>query len=122
VAAWGLELVAEHPSYYSDTVTAIRTPMHIDAREVIAIAHDQLGASFGGGLGPLAGHVFRIGHLGAMDEGTLLGAIAMAEAALWRAGVDVPLGTGVAAASAYWSEGRRQTRLRVVDGDVIAAE
>ena len=29
--------------------------MHIDAREVIAIAHDELGASFGGGLGPLGG-------------------------------------------------------------------
>ena len=39
VQAWGLDMVAEHPSLYSNTVTAIRTPMHIDAREVIAIAH-----------------------------------------------------------------------------------
>jgi len=122
VQAWGLEMVAEHPSLYSDTVTAIRTPMHIDAREVISIAHDELGASFGGGLGRLAGRVLRIGHLGWVNEGSLAGALSMAEMALWRAGVDIELGAGLAAAQRYWSDGKRRDRPRVVETTPIAAE
>ena len=122
VQAWGLEMVAEHPSLYSDTVTAIRTPMHIDAREVIAIAYDELGASFGGGLGRLAGRVFRIGHLGWVNEGSLAGALSMAEMAMWRAGVDIELGAGLASAQRYWSDGKRRDRPRVVETTPIAAE
>jgi alanine-glyoxylate transaminase/serine-glyoxylate transaminase/serine-pyruvate transaminase len=122
VQAWGLEVVAEHETLCSNTVTAIRTPMHVDARDVIAIAHDQLGASFGGGLGRLAGHVFRIGHLGWVNEGTLAGALSMAEMALWRAGVDLELGAGVAAAQRSWSQDKRQDRPRVVESTQIAAE
>ncbi|SUZ32189.1 Serine-pyruvate aminotransferase [Roseibaca ekhonensis] len=122
VQAWGLEMVAEHPTLYSNTVTAIRTPIHIDAREVIAIAHDELGASFGGGLGRLAGRVFRVGHLGWVNEGSLTGAVSMAEMALWRAGVDIELGAGIAAAQRYWSDGKRRDRPRVVESTPIAAE
>ncbi|MBN2759411.1 MAG: aminotransferase class V-fold PLP-dependent enzyme [Rhodobacteraceae bacterium] len=122
VQAWGLDMVAEHPTLYSDTVTAIRTPMHIDAREVIAIAHDELGASFGGGLGRLAGRVFRIGHLGWVNEGTLAGALSMAEMAMWRAGMDIELGAGLASAQRYWSDGKRLDRPRVVESTPIAAE
>lgn len=122
VRAWGLDMVAEHPSLCSNTVTAIRTPMHIDAREVIAIAHDELGASFGGGLGRLAGRVFRIGHLGWVNEGALAGALSMAEMALWRTGVDIEPGAGLAAAQRYWSDGKRRDRPRVVETTPIAAE
>ncbi len=98
VAAWGLEVCAEHPTLYSDTVTAIRTPEGVDAREVIRIAYDRYSCSLGSGLGPLAGKAFRIGHLGDLNEGMCLTAIAIAEMALVEAGARIRLGSGVTAA------------------------
>jgi alanine-glyoxylate transaminase/serine-glyoxylate transaminase/serine-pyruvate transaminase len=41
VHAWGLDLVAEHPALYSDTVSAIRVPDGVDARDVIRIAYER---------------------------------------------------------------------------------
>lgn len=98
VQAWGLQVCAEHPSLCSDTVTAIRTPEGVDAREVIRIAYERFNCSLGSGLGPLNGKVFRIGHLGDLNEGMCLTAISIAEMAVALAGADVRLGSGVAAA------------------------
>ena len=98
VAAWGLATGAEHPRCASDTVTAIRTPDGIDAREVLATARPRYNAFFGAGLGPLAGRAFRIGHLGDLNEGSVLTALALAELALVQSGARLALGSGVAAA------------------------
>ncbi len=49
-----------------------------------------------GGLGPLNGRAFRIGHLGDSNPAMILGAIGGAEAALHTLGV--PIGEGVARA------------------------
>ena len=57
VQAWGLEVCAESPSLYSDTVTAIRTPEGVDARDVIKIAYDRYNASLGSGLGVQPGSI-----------------------------------------------------------------
>lgn len=105
VAAWGCDLVAEHPSYYSDTVTAIRVPGEVDAREVLRIAYEEYNASFGSGLGHLSGKVFRIGHLGDFNEGMAMSALALAELSLMRAGAAVPLGAGVGAAQSWFAKG-----------------
>jgi len=104
VSAWGLNLVAEHPSLYSDTVSAIRVPDHVDAREVLRIAYEDYNASFGSGLARLAGKVFRIGHLGDLNEGACLTALALAEMALVRAGARIELGSGVGAAQRWFAE------------------
>ena len=104
VSAWGLQTCAEHPSLASDTVTAIRTPDSVDAREVIRIGYDRYNASFGSGLGPLAGKVFRIGHIGDLNEGSCLTALALAELALVQAGVSLTYGAGVAAAQAVYGK------------------
>lgn len=109
VAAWGLSLVAEHHTLYSDTVSAIRVPQDVDAREVLRIAYEDFNTSFGSGLGPLAGKVFRIGHLGDLNEGMCLTALGIAEMALYRAGVSLQLGAGVGAAQA-WYANRDQMR------------
>ncbi len=101
IAAWGFDLVAEHRSLYSDTVSAIRVPAGLDARDVLRIAYEEYGASFGSGLGPLAGRAFRIGHLGDLNEGMCLTALSIAELALTRARARVPLGAGVAAAQEW---------------------
>ena len=106
VAAMGLSIVAEHPSLASDTVTAIKVPEGIDAREVIAIAYAEFNTSFGSGLGPLNGRVFRIGHLGDLNEAMVLTALSVAELALVRAGADLRFGAGVGAAQAWFAQSR----------------
>lgn len=103
VSAWGLSLVAEHHTLYSDTVSAIRVPKDVDARDVLRIAYEEFNTSFGSGLGPLAGKVFRIGHIGDLNEGMCLTALGVAEMALYRAGVPLQLGAGVGAAQAWYA-------------------
>ncbi len=114
VAAWGLSPCAEHPSLASNTVTAIRVPEGVDAREVIRIGYERYNTSFGSGLARLAGKVFRIGHLGDLNEGMCLTAISVAEMALVEAGADIEFGSGVAAAQAWYAQGRAaQASLRM---------
>ncbi|SMF11382.1 serine-glyoxylate aminotransferase apoenzyme [Tistlia consotensis] len=108
VAAWGLELCAAHPRWYSDTVSAVRVPAGVDAREVIRLGYQRYRTSFGSGLGPLAGKVFRIGHLGDLNEVMCLAALASAEMALLDAGADLEAGSGVAAAQAWYREAAAQ--------------
>ncbi len=103
VHAWGLDLVAEHPSFFSDTVSAIRTPENVDARDVLRIAYDEMNTSFGSGLARLQGKVFRIGHLGDFNEGMALTALSIAEMSLVRAGANIQLGAGVAAAQRHFT-------------------
>lgn len=102
VAALGLELCATAPEWYSDTVSAIRVPVGVDGTQVCRIAYDRYRTSFGGGLARLAGQVFRIGHLGDLNEVSCLAALAAAEMALADAGADVAFGVGVAAAQEYY--------------------
>jgi alanine-glyoxylate transaminase/serine-glyoxylate transaminase/serine-pyruvate transaminase len=103
IAGLGLDLCAVDPVWYSDTVSAIRVPPGIDAAQVAAIAYRRYHTSFGGGLGQVAGKVFRIGHLGDLNQVSCLAALAAAELALVDAGADIELGAGVAAAQRYYS-------------------
>jgi len=102
VSALGLSLCALDPRWYSDTVTAIRTPDGVDAAEVCRIGFHRYRTSFGGGLSKVAGLVFRIGHLGDLNEVMCLAALASAEMSLADAGAKVELGAGVAAAQDYY--------------------
>ncbi|MFZ5709133.1 MAG: pyridoxal-phosphate-dependent aminotransferase family protein [Pseudomonadota bacterium] len=104
VNAWKLDLVAEQPSLYSDTVSAIRVPEPVDARDVIRIAYERYNTSLGSGLARLAGRVFRIGHLGDLNEGMVLTALGVTELALRAAGARVDFGSGVAAAQEWFAE------------------
>lgn len=114
VAAWGMDLVAEHRSLYSDTVTAIRVHPDVDAREVIRIGYDRYNTAFGAGLARLSGKVFRIGHLGDMNEGMCLTALAVAEMALAEAGARIEFGSGIAAAQSHYASTRaRSADLRI---------
>lgn len=103
ISAWGLELVADGPEWYSDTVSAIRVPENVDARDVLRIAYEDYNTSFGSGLARLAGKVFRIGHIGDMNEGMCLTALSIAEMSLVRAGAHIELGSGVGAAQKWFT-------------------
>ncbi|MFK7879445.1 pyridoxal-phosphate-dependent aminotransferase family protein [Roseobacter sp.] len=114
IAAWGMDLVAEHHTLHSDTVSAVRVPDHVDARDVLRIAYEDYNASFGSGLARLAGKVFRIGHLGDMNEGMCLTALSLAEMSLMRAGAQIQLGSGVGAAQSWFAhQDEMQTPLQV---------
>lgn len=102
VKAWGLELCAVDPSVYSDSVSAIRTPNGFDATDVVTLAAEKYGVAFGTGLGEVAGKVFRIGHLGSMTDVMALSGIATAEMCMVDLGMDIKLGSGVAAAQDYY--------------------
>jgi alanine-glyoxylate transaminase / serine-glyoxylate transaminase / serine-pyruvate transaminase len=102
VAGWGLTVCAKDPKWNSDTVTAIVVPEGHDARRVIARAYERYGLSLGAGLNVLSGKVFRIGHLGDLNELMLMMALGGAEMAMRDVGIPIVAGSGVAAAGEYW--------------------
>ena len=102
IKAWGLELCAREPNWYSDTVSAIMVPPGVNGAEVIDVAYRRYNLALGAGLARMAGRLFRIGHLGDMNELMLMGAIAGSEMAMRDVGIKVTPGSGVAAAGEYW--------------------
>ena len=101
---WGLNLCAKEEKWYSDTVSAIVVPEGFDASKVISTAFNKYNLALGAGLSKVAGKVFRIGHLGDLNECMLFGAISGAEMAMLDNGIKVEPGSGAAAASKYWSQ------------------
>jgi alanine-glyoxylate transaminase / serine-glyoxylate transaminase / serine-pyruvate transaminase len=99
---WRLKLCAREPKWYSDTVSAVVVPEGINGAHVIDVAFRRYNLALGAGLSKVAGKVFRIGHLGDLNELMLLGAIGGAEMAMLDVGIKVTPGSGVAAASGYW--------------------
>ena len=86
VRAWagnqGPQLYCLDPGRYSDSVTAILMPDGQDAELIRKTALGRFNVSIGGGLGRLGGKVFRIGHLGDLNEPMILGTLAAVEMSL----------------------------------------
>ena len=99
VQAWGLKILCEDPARYSNTLTAVVLG-GVDCGDLISAARDRFGLSLGVGLGQFKGRVFRIGHLGSLNELEVLGTLGGIELTLRAVGVPVTLGSGVAAAEA----------------------
>jgi alanine-glyoxylate transaminase/serine-glyoxylate transaminase/serine-pyruvate transaminase len=99
---WRLKLCAKEPKWYSDTVSAIVVPEGINGAHVVDVAFRRYNLALGAGLAKVAGKVFRLGHLGDLNELMLMGALAGAEMAMLDVGIKVTPGSGVAAASSYW--------------------
>jgi len=99
---WGLKLCAKEAKWYSNTVTAVMVPDGVNGADVIAQAFNRYNVSLGAGLSKVAGKLFRIGHLGDMNEVHLMAAIAGAEMAMLDCGIKVTPGSGTAAAGEYW--------------------
>ena len=102
VRAWGLKLCAREPRWYSDTVSAVMVPEGTSGVDVIDVAFRRYNLALGAGLGRLAGKLFRIGHLGDLNELMLLGAIAGVEMAMRDVGMKITAGAGVAAAAEHY--------------------
>ena len=104
VGGWGLQMCAKDPKWYSNSVTAIVVPEGFDARDVMHYAYHRYNLSLGAGLSEVLGKVFRIGHLGDLNELMLASAIVGSEMAMLDAGIKVTPGSGIAAASEYWRQ------------------
>ena len=102
VATWGLDTVAQVHSEASNSLTAVMLPDAHNADAFRAIVLKRFNMSLGNGLGRLADKVFRIGHLGALNELMLAGTLSGVEMGLSAAGIPHEKG-GVQAALDYLS-------------------
>src|ERR1700746_334252 len=101
VRAWGLEILCRDPKYYSSTVTAVLLPDGVDADAFRNLALDHFNISYGASFGAYSKKYFRIGHLGDVNDATIVGALAATEMALALAGIPHRKG-GVQAAMDYF--------------------
>jgi len=97
VGAWGLENLCANPDEYSSATTAVMMPEGHDADAFRKIVLDRFDMSLGMGLGKVKGRVFRIGHLGDLNDLMLAGTLSGVEMGLMAAGVPFTRG-GVMAA------------------------
>lgn len=103
VRTWGLEILCLHPVEYSSALTAVRMPEGISADAFRKVVLEHFDMSLGSGLGKVADKVFRIGHLGDLNDLTVIGTLAGVEMGLSLAGVPHQKG-GVAAAMTYMED------------------
>jgi len=104
VRHWGLEIICQDPKCYSPTITAILLPDGHDADAFRALALEQFNISYGASFGRFAGKMFRIGHLGDVNETAMIGALGVTELALQMAGVPIKKGGAQAAMDYFLSE------------------
>jgi alanine-glyoxylate transaminase / serine-glyoxylate transaminase / serine-pyruvate transaminase len=102
VVAWGLKLCAAQPKWYSNTVSAVMLPEGFDSTALVRHASKRYNLVLGLGLNKVAGKLFRIGHLGDLNELMCLTAIAGSEMAMLDLGVPIEAGSGVAAAIEHY--------------------
>ena len=103
VETWGLEILAKNPIERSDSITAIMTPAGHDSDNLRKIIYDNYNMSLGTGLNKVKGRVFRIGHLGDLNDLTLAGTLSGVEMGLNQSGIPFKKG-GVMAALDFLSK------------------
>ena len=102
VEAWGLEILAKNPIERSDSITAILVPDGHDSDNLRKIIYDNYNMSLGTGLNKVKSKVFRIGHLGDLNDLSLMGALAGVEMGLKQSGIPYKSG-GIMAAIDFLS-------------------
>ena len=96
VGALGLELFAHTAA--SDVVTAVKVPQGVDGEKLVKIMRDTYNVTIAGGQSELKGKVFRIAHMGFIEEFDIIAGIACLEKVLAQMGYRFDLGAGVKAA------------------------
>ena len=91
VKALGLELLCDDERFASDTVTAIKCPEGVEVSALRNLLEDEYNVVLAGGQGKLTGKIFRIGHLGLVDEEDIRQALQSLEQALPKLGYSLPV-------------------------------
>ena len=103
VKAWGLEILCKNPAEYSNTLTTVLLPEGYDADNLRKTILDEYNMSLGASFNKVKGKVFRIGHLGDLNEIMLMGVLSGVEMGLTKAKVPFKAG-GIMAALQYLSK------------------
>src|ERR1700722_1227835 len=103
VQGWGLDLLCLNPAEYSPTCTAVLMPDGFEEAQFRSVVLEHYNLSLGAGLGKVSGRVFRIGHLGDLNDLMLCAALCGVEMGLARSGVPHQSG-GLSAALKYLGE------------------
>ncbi|MGI9304660.1 MAG: pyridoxal-phosphate-dependent aminotransferase family protein [Gammaproteobacteria bacterium] len=104
VAAWGLETVCQNPHEHSDSITAVMLREGHDADALRALILERFNVALGSGLQRLAGKVFRIGHMGDINDVMLTGTLTAIEMGMAMSQMPHKQG-GTAAAQRYLALG-----------------
>jgi aspartate aminotransferase-like enzyme len=98
--ALGLELFA--PAAASDAVTAVKVPSGVDGAKLVKTMRDTYGVTIAGGQADLKGKIFRIAHMGYIEEFDVIAGISCLEKVLSQMGHSFELGAGVKAAESVF--------------------
>ena len=88
VKSLGLSLFPDE-AYSSNTVTAVRCPDGLDAKKLLQLLREDHGVILSGGQQRLDGKIFRIGHLGWVQESDMTEVMAALQSALPQVGFRV---------------------------------
>ncbi|MCA1906653.1 MAG: alanine--glyoxylate aminotransferase family protein [Desulfarculus sp.] len=102
VAAWGLELYSKQRP--STALTAVQCPAGIDGQKVVKWLKEKYAIYIAGGQDQAKGKIFRVAHMGYINEFDTLQAISAIEMALKGLGHAFEMGSGVAAAQKIFGE------------------
>jgi aspartate aminotransferase-like enzyme len=105
VGALGLRLAASRPA---DGMTAVFFPENLDGKLFLNRLEARFGVKLAGGQGGWKGKVFRIAHMGMIDELDVLSCLAAIELVLVELGQNVKLGVAVAAASRVFADATKE--------------
>ena len=94
--ALGMELFA--PDAASDVVTAVKVPTGVDGEKLVKTMRDTHGVTMAGGQSEMKGKIFRVSHMGYVDELDIIAGISCLEKVLFKMGFKFELGAGVKAA------------------------
>lgn len=103
VEAWDMAFLCHERERMSNSLTAVVCET-ANTDELLRLSEARLNLSLGAGLARLKGKVFRIGHLGALNELEVLAMLGGVELALDMVGEKVELGSGVAAAQKWFQQ------------------
>lgn len=96
VQAMGLELFSARPA---NSVTAVKAPQGIDGEKLVKTMRDKYGVACAGGQGSMKGELFRISHMGYLDERDTPVVLDTLERTLNEMGYAVTPGAGMKAAA-----------------------
>jgi len=95
VKALGLKIYSSSPS---NAVTPVSVPQDMDGELLVKTMRDKYGVTVAGGQAELKGKIFRIAHLGFMENFDCIVALSALEIVLTEMGYNLEPGKGVGAA------------------------
>jgi len=103
VKAMGMEVFSSSPA---NAVTAVKSPNGIDSGKLVNLMRTKYGVGIAGGQAKLKGRIFRIAHLGYMNEFDIIIGLSALGMALAELGYRSDIGKGINAAQAVFNEAK----------------